>query len=103
MVLVLAVVPILGGALADDHRRARELAASGEILPLDAVVQRARAERPGELIEAELEREQGRYIYEIEMVDAQGRVWERRYDARTGEPIGERHLERREGSAKGDD
>jgi uncharacterized membrane protein YkoI len=48
-------------------------------------VERARAAKPGEIIETELEREQGRYVYEVEILDSAGQVWEVKLDARTGE------------------
>jgi uncharacterized membrane protein YkoI len=37
------------------------------------------------VVEIDLDRKRGRYIYEIEIVDDQGVEWELDYDARTGE------------------
>jgi uncharacterized membrane protein YkoI len=39
------------------------------------------------VIETDLDREMGRYVYEIEVLDAQGVVWEMDLDAKTGEVI----------------
>ena len=73
-------------AFADsDHELARKLRASGEILPLEQIIERARAAKAGEIIETELERKQGRYVYEVEILDGAGQVWELELDARTGE------------------
>ena len=63
----------------------RPLSDSGAILSLSDVLERARALRPGRVLEAELEDEDGRYIYEVEMLDEEGRVWELYSDARSGE------------------
>ncbi len=68
-----------------DHDQAKRLKEAGKILPLEHIVQKAKAKYPGRLIELELEREHGRYIYEVELVDRGGVVWELKYDAQTGE------------------
>lgn len=74
-----------GGLCADvDHREAQRLRESGQILPLETIIQRARALHPGKLLDIELEREDGRYVYELELVDERGMVWELEYDAATG-------------------
>lgn len=68
----------------DDHVTARKLRESGQIMPLEKIIERARAEKPGEVLETELDREKGRYVYEIEIVDDAGQVWEIKLDAGTG-------------------
>lgn len=70
----------------DDHELARELRAGGEILPLAAVLERPEL-RNMRVIEAELDREHGRTVYELEVLRDDGRVYERYFDARTGEPL----------------
>ena len=69
----------------DDHVRARDLVESGEILPLEKLLQTAFEGQQWRLLEAELEREHGRYIYELEILDNKGKVREHKYDAKTGE------------------
>lgn len=86
----LAFAVVLGAAAwpagADsDHAEAKRLRQSGEILPLEDILERARKARPGKVLETELERERGRYLYELEILDANGQVWELKYDARSGE------------------
>jgi uncharacterized membrane protein YkoI len=62
----------------------RRLIEQGEILPLEAVIAVLQKQRPGHAIEVELEREDDSYIYEIEWLDPEGRVWELDVDARSG-------------------
>jgi uncharacterized membrane protein YkoI len=71
----------------DDHLRAKDLVDSGEILPLDKIMQKAFADRQWRLLEAELEKEHGRYIYELEILDDKGNVRKLKYDAKDGQPI----------------
>jgi uncharacterized membrane protein YkoI len=80
---------LLAGADADE---ARELAVRGEIMELDDLLKKVHRLHPGRIIEAELDNERGRYIYEIEMVDADGKVWELDVDARNGDVL-KRELE----------
>ncbi|MCG3201497.1 MAG: hypothetical protein NFCOHLIN_01367 [Gammaproteobacteria bacterium] len=69
-----------------EHDRAMRLVRQGRVLPLEEIVARASKDAPGQLIEAELDEENGRYVYELEVADrATGRVTELRYDARSGE------------------
>ncbi len=87
--LLLCVMPIVLTSklvLADsDHELARELKQAGDILALEQILEKAQQLHPGHVLEVELEKEQQRYIYEIETVDTKGNVWEMQYDAKTGE------------------
>jgi uncharacterized membrane protein YkoI len=79
--------------LADEgYEEARRLTESGAILPLEELMPTIQAQQPGRILELELEREGGRYLYEIEILDEQGAVWEFKVDATTGEVV-ERELE----------
>ncbi len=87
LVAALAALLLLAASAAqadDDHRRARELVESGDILPLEKVLQAVTQGRNWRLLEAKLEEEDGRLIYEFELLDESGRVRELEYDARTG-------------------
>lgn len=69
-----------------DQDEALELARSGQIRALDALLQQALEKYPGAtLLEAELELEKGRYRYEIELLTAGGGVRELELDAQSGE------------------
>lgn len=83
--LVLAAVP----AAADQskHERARRAVEAGEFLPFRDILARAEAAQPGQFLEAELEEDDGRAVYEIKLLAAGGRVVELYFDARTGELI----------------
>ncbi|HFQ14544.1 MAG TPA: peptidase [Gammaproteobacteria bacterium] len=67
-----------------DHDIARELRRSGDILPLEQILEQVKRLHPGHVLEVELDRHEGRYIYEIETLDARGNVWEMRFDAQSG-------------------
>ncbi|MDF0378434.1 peptidase M4 [Methylophilus sp. YYY-1] len=64
---------------------AGRLSAKGKILSLEKISQKARAYKPGEILEVELEKKHGRYVYEIDILDAGSQVWELKLDAKTGQ------------------
>ncbi|WP_047535468.1 PepSY domain-containing protein [Methylotenera sp. N17] len=66
---------------------ARKLSASGQILSLEKITKAAKALKPGEILETELERKHGAYVYEVEILDDKGLVWELKLDAKTGKLI----------------
>ena len=71
-----------GGVLADrepDAETVREWVEQGKVLPLE------------ELLDLEVEREDGRIVYELEVVDEQGRVHSILLDAQSGEWLGEEY------------
>ncbi len=43
--------------------------------------------KPGRILEVELEKKGGRYIYEVELLNNNDEVWEVKLDAKTGELI----------------
>jgi uncharacterized membrane protein YkoI len=67
----------------DDHERARAAVLRGEALPLDAILARLPLREGERLIEVELEREDGLWVYELEFLGPDGRVRELEVDART--------------------
>ncbi|MCO6412795.1 MAG: PepSY domain-containing protein [Thiogranum sp.] len=69
----------------DEQEQVRMLQQQGDILSLEQILERARSHRQGRVLEAELERKRDRYIYEIELVDDGGQVWEMKLDAMSGE------------------
>lgn len=71
----------------DDHEAARKLLQSGEILPLETILEKARAIQPGQVLEVEFETKRGRYLYELEILDEAGVVYELKLDARNGELV----------------
>lgn len=85
--LLLLVSTAMAGGL--DQEQARELVDRGEILPLTDILEKARGHYSGRLLEVELEYEadRGGYLYELEILDEQGVVWELEFDAATGKLV----------------
>ncbi len=86
LVLLLAAAPAVSRDL--DQDEALRLRREGLIMPLEALLQRALERHPGaSLLEAELEEEDGLYVYEIELLTTQGVARELEFDARDGRLI----------------
>jgi len=83
LALLLATTPAASRDL--DQDEALRLRREGLILPLESLLQRAMERHPGaRLLEAELEEDDGLYIYEIELLTADGIARELELDARDG-------------------
>lgn len=67
-----------------DQDDARRLFLSGDIISLEQVIELLSREQAGKIIDAELEEKSQGLIYEVEVLDKGGVVWEYRIDARTG-------------------
>lgn len=88
-VLTAAAMALLGPATVtarerDDHDRARQAVESGQVLPLKAILARVEREHPGEVLEVELEQDDGVWLYEIKLLQAGGVLNKLKLDARTG-------------------
>lgn len=76
----------LGSAQDLTQDEALRLRQQGVILPLEQLTAKALARyEAAQFLEAELEREQGRYVYEIEILLPGGQVRELEFDAVTGD------------------
>lgn len=83
LTLLLAATPVASRDL--DQDEALRLRREGLIQPLESLLQQAMARHPGaRLLEAELEEEDGVYVYEIELLTADGVARELELDARDG-------------------
>lgn len=77
------------GAQADDdddlveHEEARRAVEQGLVRPLEDIIVEARKHVQGDLIEVELEHEDGRYIYELEFIQPSGQILELQIDAKS--------------------
>lgn len=78
----LALQPAWSGSK-DDHNRARQALQAGQVLPLGKVLERLEREHPGQVMEVELEQEEGRWIYEVKLLQPQGELVKLKLDART--------------------
>jgi uncharacterized membrane protein YkoI len=86
--LLLAALLVATPALAGrdlDQDEALRLRQAGAIQPLDALLRPLLERYPGaRLLEAELEEEHGRFIYELELLTHQGEVRDIELDASSG-------------------
>ncbi len=72
-------------AFGGDHERARAALQAGEVLPLPQLLERVAREQPGQVLAVELERDDGRWIYELKLLDPAGRLVKLEVDARSAE------------------
>lgn len=70
-----------------DHERARAAVQAGEVLPLPTLLQELQRTHPGQVLELELERDGGRWIYEVKLLQAKGRLLKLELDAGTGQVL----------------
>lgn len=84
--LAALAAPASAGARSD-HERARRALESGEIRPLSELLAEIEARYDGRVIEMELERDDGRWIYEFKLLPPTGRLFELEVDAATGAVI----------------
>ena len=67
-----------------DHDRARQALEQGQVLPLRTVLDRVEREYDGQALKVEFEHEDGRFIYEIRLLQRDGRLVKLKVDARDG-------------------
>lgn len=86
--LAAIVAPLLslsaGAVFADPLDDLFYPADSNGVLPIERILDQARAAFAGTITEVELERENGRLVYEVEILTPDGREAEIEYDARSG-------------------
>lgn len=70
-----------------DHDDARRAVEQRDALPLARILEIAQRQVPGEVLEVELEREDGRLLYEIEILARNGRVRTVTLEAATGRVV----------------
>ena len=70
-----------------DQDAARKALEAGDILPLRTILARAEASYPGQVLEVELERKGGLWIYEIKILQSDGLVVKLNFDAKDGSLI----------------
>ena len=73
-----------------DHDKARKLVQSGDILPLETILDNLKKRSSGHILEVEMELKKGKFIYEIELVNDQGVVKEFVFDASDGKLLKEK-------------
>lgn len=70
-----------------DHEQARAAVQSGQILPLQTVLRKVEEQHPGIFLEAELEKDDGVWVYEIKLLQASGQRLKLKVDAATGKML----------------
>lgn len=69
---------------AGDHDRARRALEAGEVLPLQSILERVGRQYPGEVMDVELDREGGRWVYEVKVLRSGGSLLKLKVDGRDG-------------------
>jgi uncharacterized membrane protein YkoI len=86
LTLVLAV-PLVGPARAQPDRHGqnelRRDVERGDARPLSEILAAVREKFPGEVVKVEVERHDGRWVYELRILDDKGRLFELHVDAKT--------------------
>lgn len=70
-----------------DQDRARAAVRAGEAMPLPALLERVQRSHPGQVLRVELEQDDGRWIYELRLLQPDGRLLKLEVDARSGEVL----------------
>jgi len=78
----LLLVCAVTAAAADDHARARSAYDAGQIVSLQAILNRVQAEFTGSPLEIELDDDDGRFIYKVKLLAPGGAIVKLEYDAR---------------------
>lgn len=98
--LLLGIGLAAGPASADsakrDHDRARQALEQGRVLPLREVLERVERSHPGQVLKIEFERDDGRYIYEIRLLQPDGRMAKLKVDAVDGQVLKIKRKKRKE-------
>jgi uncharacterized membrane protein YkoI len=81
--LAAAVLTVPAIASDKDHDRARDAVKAGQVMPLRAVLERLEREHPGQVLDVELEDEHGQLVYEVKLLQSDGRLVKLELDART--------------------
>ena len=71
-----------------DHERARQAVEAGDVLPLRTILDRVEREYPGQVMEVELDREKGEWVYEIKLLRKGGTLMKLKIQARDGTILG---------------
>ncbi len=82
--LPLLALPVHPAAADDDHERARAALEAGQIRPLSEILAEVERRYLGRVIETELDREDGQWVYEFKLLPPTGRVFKLELDAATG-------------------
>lgn len=83
LALILVITPALSSA--DSHQQLHGEVRRGELVPLEQIFDWLEAHYLGDILDVELERDDGEVLYEIRMVGPQGQIVEFEFDALSGQ------------------
>jgi uncharacterized membrane protein YkoI len=91
--LLLLALPLVAAADddIDDYERARRAVEQGAARPLGEILPVVERRLGGRVIEVRFERESTTYVYEFELITADGRIIEATVDAATGNQLKVEH------------
>ena len=84
-VLIAGVLFASGFALSSESIHTQKQGMATATLSLEEAIGKAKAKFPGQVLETELENEEGKAVYEIEIASTNGVVTEIKVDAQSGE------------------
>ncbi|MBX6322685.1 MAG: PepSY domain-containing protein [Rhodospirillaceae bacterium] len=85
LALALAMLaPPQAGRAQSDQQRALDAVEAGRALPLKQILPGLRRDFPGQILDAQLYERDGRWLYRIKLLGADGKVQAFTVDARTG-------------------
>ncbi len=82
-----ALLASVAASADEDFELARKLVESGQILPLETILEKYSDSAPGKILEVEFEVENGVPVYEIEWLAPDGHVSEWYIDAKNGQRL----------------
>lgn len=85
--LISGVLFASGFALSSEGAQGQEKGLQTATLSLEEAIGKAKAKFPGQVLETELESEEGQAVYEIEIASTTGVVTEVKVDAQSGEVL----------------
>ncbi len=78
----------------EDHELARQALEQGQVLPLRSVLDKVEREHLGQVLKIEFEHDDGRFVYKIRLLQADGRVARLEVDAVDGRVLKIKRKER---------
>ncbi len=77
----------LAQASESDHEMARKALREGKVLPLRTVLEQAERDYQGQVLEVELDRDDGMFIYEIKLLRTDGQLMKLKVNAANGQVL----------------
>jgi uncharacterized membrane protein YkoI len=87
LLLLVCLLPAARASKRDgnDHDLVRAAVQAGQVMPLHSLLERLRRSHPGQVLALELEQEDGRWLYEVKLLQADGQLLKLELDAHSGE------------------